>query len=123
MMEPTRANLERAIGDGGERSLQIFCSGYMPHPNPKMYKYYWRAFTLDSPWEGEKFFENTTPLSTAECVELLEKYRIEGVPCLIYSYHRPREGEIFDKNSEKWKDVSFAPSWDDDTDPEWQGHK
>jgi len=124
MMEPTRANLQRTIESNDEMtSLQIFCSGHMPHPNPRMYKYYWRVFTLDSRWEGAKFFENTVPLATAECMGLLEKYRAESVPCLIYSFHRPREDSIFDKNSKKWKDISFAPSWDDDADHEWRGHK
>lgn len=123
MMEPTKANLERAIGREGKKPAQIFCLGYMPHPNPRMYKYYWRVFTLDSPWEGSDFFKNATLLSTAEFMELREKYRIEEVPCLIYSYHRPREGAIFDRTSERWKDVSYAPSWEADADREWHGHK
>lgn len=93
------------------------------HPNPRMYKYFWRVFTLDSPWEEAEFFEKTPVLSTVQFVELMEEYRVEGVPCLVYNQSIPRDGSIFDKNSEKWKGVAFAPSWDDDVGRAWNGHK
>jgi len=123
MMQPTKMNLLSVISASEGRGTQSFCLGYMPHANPRMYKYFWRVFVMDTPWENREFFERAPILTTAQFMDLYAKYRANGVSCLIYNYHLPRHGSIFDQTSAKWEGVTFAPAWDDDPDAEWQGHK
>ncbi|SOZ17171.1 conserved hypothetical protein [Cupriavidus taiwanensis] len=123
MMQPTKKNLLSLMSANDGRETQSFCSGYLPHPNPRMYKYFWRVFAMDTPWESTEFFVRAPVLTTAHFMEMYGKCRADGVSCLIYSYHLPRHGSIFDQTSAKWEGVTFAPAWDDDQDAEWRGHK
>lgn len=95
------------------------------HPVPKFYKHYWQIFTLDSQWEGEEFLRLEPHLSTAACMQRLEQLRARGEPYMLYGSKRPRRflGMPFDPASERWRHANWAPALDDDSDPEWNGHR
>jgi hypothetical protein len=120
MMLPNKRHLRQYAGGSWVR---LICLGGPLHPQPRMYKHYWRVFTLDSQWEGREFLDKATPLSTAAYIELIRQLQSENKPCMVYGYKMPRHGSIFDPASPKWKDTVFAPAWDEDTDPVFEGHK
>jgi hypothetical protein len=95
------------------------------HPNPRFYKYYWRIFTFESPWEGPDFFERATELSTFYAMRLINKYHENRMSCLVYNRRAVRLDPVapWDLTSAKWQGWRFAPAWNDDSDPIWQGHK
>ena len=95
------------------------------HPNPRLYKYYWQVFTLDSDWEGPEFREKASPLCTSACMLKLDELTLSNSLYVLYGWKRPRRfpGMPFDPNSERWKDAQWAPALEDDSDPEWSGHR
>jgi hypothetical protein len=97
-----------------------------PRFNPRHYKFYWQVFTLTSPYEGYEFFQHAPRLCSAQYQKEMERLCAERVPALIYSFKLPRRDPAnpFDLSHPKWKDVEFAPSWDEDQDPIVEGgHK
>lgn len=93
------------------------------HPNPRFYKYTWRVWTPDSPWEGAAFFADAPLMCTAESHELETRLLAEQKHFFVYNVQRPRFGGPFDQTAPKWAQVIFAPAYDDDPDPVWKGHK
>ena len=93
------------------------------HPNPKFYKYQWQIFHHGSP-EGKMFF-STPFVCTFEAMALMDRLRDEGKGYLVYNNHVPRIGDDtpFNLEAECWVDITPAPSFEDDLDPEWRGHK
>jgi len=119
MIQPTRNNFFRTAG----KNQQVWCGSFI-HPNPKLYKYYFQVYTPDLPWEGSDFFENAPRLCAAELKTLMDQFRAERRSCFIYNVRRPRAGATpFDRSSERWRDVPFAPAWENDPDPEVDGVK
>jgi hypothetical protein len=103
----------------------IFFSCPPLHPNPRLWKYHWQIFTCDSPWEEDDFFENSIRLSTANFFSCIDQYSEIGVSCIVYNKRYPRldPQSPWDLKNKKWDNVSFHSSWEDDTDPVWNGHK
>lgn len=95
------------------------------HPVPVFYKHHWQIFTLDSPLEGCEFLEKSPRLSTAACMLRLAELRAQGVLYILYGGKRPRrfDGMPFDPQSDRWRNADWAPALEDDTDPEWNGHR
>lgn len=95
------------------------------HPNPLFYKYYWQIFTLKSEFEGNDFFNKTASMSTAACMKAMHDLDEAGELYMVYNHHKPRrfEGMPFNPNSEKWRNQEWAPAFEDDQDPEWNGFK
>lgn len=124
MTPPTKDHLLSAT-DGGTSPGVIFAGVSRMHPNPRFYKYYWRIFTFDSPWEGPDFFARTTELSTFNAMRLISQYREERISCLVYNRKEPRLDPVapWDLTSARWRGRRFAPAWDDDPDPVWDGYK
>lgn len=120
MQLPTKQHLRTF---GTQTWMQFICMGGPLHPEPRMYKHYWRVFTVDSAWEGREFLEKESPLCTADYVDLIRRLQREKKSCMVYGYKVPRQGSIFDPSAAKWSGVQFAPSWDDDTDRAFEGHK
>jgi hypothetical protein len=119
MQRPTKESLSRSDGIA-------FCAGnYDLHPNRRLYKYCWRVFTADCPWEGDELFQKAPRLSTAAFVELEHELTRLGAKAFVYNSKRPRHGHglPLDPNHPRWKNREWAPSWDDDPDLEWTGHK
>lgn len=94
--------------------------------NPKMYKYFWQVFSVECPWENDEFFEHAPHLGTADMVRTTERLLAAGHSAVLYGWKRPREGPgmPWKRDHPRWKDVVFAPAWDEDTDePSLEGHK
>jgi hypothetical protein len=119
MLLPTRKNFERHSSDG----LLYFSTGL--HPNPRLYKYLWQIWTPDSPLEGEGFLLSGPLLSTARFVEIEQRMLTTGESGFVYNRRRVRKGlgSPFDLTHPRWKVREWAPSWEDDPDPEWNEHK
>jgi hypothetical protein len=120
MRLPTRERWER-----NPPGALWFCLGYLPRTPRKFYKYTWQIWTPDFELEGHEFLRYAMRMSTAAFMARYEEMFRSNLPGWIYRHDRPREGPgtPFDRNHLKWKDVEFAPSWDDDPDPVWNGHK
>lgn len=56
---------------------------------------------------------------------LREKMLEAGEPGWVYNKQIPRFGvdTPFDHKHPRWQGVMFAPAWDYDPDPVWEGHK
>lgn len=124
MLRPTIVNFNKQTQ--GQPPCIIYASGSpAPHPNPKLYKYLWQVFTPELGLEGDAFFEQAPVLSTARYYAHIEKLIASGQSGMVYGFRRPRcgPGSPIDPLSEKWRAVEFAPSWDNDPDPIFEGHK
>jgi len=98
------------------------------HPNPRFYKYYWRVFHADSPFVGVNFFRQCERICTYEAMNLIKRLQEKGRGYIIYNVRFPRAGDDvpFDFTHNRWRGVGeliIAPQFDDDADPEYQGHK
>lgn len=120
MRLPTLANWER---DRPERLS--FCLGYLPNTPPRFYKHTWLIWTPDCELDGHDFLRDAPRMSTAAFMARYDEMSKSSLPGWIYRYDRPREGPgtPFDRSHPKWKNVEFAPAWDEDPDPVWNGHK
>lgn len=103
----------------------VFCLGWLPNTNPRFYKHEWQIWTPDCKLEGPEFLTSGPRISTAEFMARIDEMEKAKLPGWVYSYKRPRQGPgtPFDRNHPRWSGVAFAPSWDDDRDPIWNGHK
>ena len=99
--------------------------GLHMNPNPALFKYTWRLFTLESPMEGRAFLQQCPEISTAEAMTTIDRLNLEKKSVIIYNRRLPRMHSpmVFDQKSEKWADCHWACSLEDDTDSEWEGHK
>ena len=121
-LERIRASSE---GAGG---LQRYAGATFMHPNPRFFKYYWWVFWKESPVDGREFLSKSYRLSTAAAMQLLDRLRELNEPCLIYNTRHPRMDKAnvpfpFNPESERWKDTEWAPAYDEDLDPVWNGFK
>lgn len=119
MIKPTRENWERFTPNG----LVSFAQRL--HPQPRFYKYLWQVWTPTSESEGEDFFRFGPRFTTAQYVVLREGMLQAGEPGWVYNRQLLPlgAGTPFDPKHPRWQGVLFAPAWDDDSDPVWEGHK
>lgn len=123
MREPTYAALDEL-----KRRGNLF-AGYAEHlhPDPRMYKYHWSVFHAGSSVEGWGFLSEEQDLCTHAAMKLIDELKAKGEPCMVYNTKSPRKGsrlEIYvDHEHPRWKDRHWASSFDEDTDPVWNGHK
>lgn len=124
-MLPTYRNL-KARTSWWAPSVSV-CSGSLGlQGNPRFYKYYWRVFSLECPWEDDDFFKYAPLLCNADCDKEVERLLRQRRSCMLYGFKRPRRDEAnpWDMAHPKWADTEFAVSWDEDTDPIVEGgHK
>jgi hypothetical protein len=96
------------------------------HPNPRFYKYYWWIFWSESPTEGRDFLTEEHRLSIAPAMQLMNRLGEEKEPHIFINEQWPRLDPVnpFDLNHHRWSSVTnWAPSFDEDPDPEWNGHR
>ncbi len=96
------------------------------HPNPLFYKYYWWVFWEGSPCDGEKLLSKQYRMPTKRAFELMEKLKSEQQSYWLYNTRLPRLDPVnspLDPNSEKWREIEWAKSFDDDVDEEYRGFK
>jgi len=60
------------------------------HENPRLYKYYWWIFTLDSTTEGDDFLKEENMLCYADYLQKIKDIIESKQPAMIYNtkYHR-----------------------------------
>lgn len=118
MIQPTYKNLHRCLTDGADGV--IYASGLArPQGNPRLWKYYWQVFSAESPWEGDEFFRLAPQLCIADLEKEVGRLMALSQSCMIYGIRRPRADSANPWNmaNQRWKDVAFAVSYDEDTDP------
>ena len=93
--------------------------------NPRLFKYTWRLFTLESPNEGWEFLQTCPQISTAQAMRTIEHLKGEDKSVIVYNRRLPRKHSpmIFNPNSDKWSGYKWACSFEEDTDSQWEGHK
>lgn len=97
-----------------------------PEGNPRLWKYYWRVFSAECPWEDDDFFQLAPVLGNAAFEEEVGRILGLGQNCMVYSFRRPRADPAnpWDRTSPRWQDVEFAVSYDEDSDQiVWGNHK
>jgi hypothetical protein len=116
MMKPTRRAL--AMQDTGAPHV-IYASGRGPSGNPRLYKYLFRVFSPESPWESDEFFSQSPLLSVGSFYLEAGRLLNAGKSCVVYIIRRPRldPANPWDLSSPRWQGATFAPSWDEDPDP------
>ena len=104
---------------------RAYCGTSSVHPKPHYYKFYWWIFSKYSPVEGRNFLDKKYRLSTAEAMRFMDELAKEKEPCMVYNVRLPRldSKNPFNPNSSRWEGYEWAPSWDEDTDEEWNGFK
>ncbi|AIS95995.1 hypothetical protein BTHA_1287 [Burkholderia thailandensis MSMB59] len=119
MLRPTKEDFQRWSGTGF-----AFFGTYL-HPNPRWYKYIWQIWTPDSPLEGAEFFEHGPRYCTAQFHEMEKRMFEAGASGFIYNRQLPRRGldKPFDLTHPRWANREWVLAWEDDPDPEWNGHK
>jgi hypothetical protein len=119
LIRPTHENLRRLIerNDGVPRCIGQ-ASGV--HRNPRLFKYYWWVFHEGVPVEDKEFlWQPEYRLCGYDADLLMARLEREGKTCIVYNQRYPRSDprNPFDPDRWDW----FAPSIDDDEDPEWVG--
>lgn len=118
----------RFLASLAQRSPTIVYASASPSlsGHPKLYKYFWQVFSVESPWENDEFFASAPQLCTADMVQTTERLLAAGHSCVLYGWKRPRTGPgtPWKLDHPRWKDVAFAPPREDDTDEiSLGGHK
>ena len=90
------------------------------HPNPRFFKYYWWVFWNESPIEGSEFLSRPYRLTTAAAFALMDQLKKKNEPHWLYNMKVPRldASNPFDPESPYWAGIEWAPSYDEDPDPE-----
>ena len=123
MRVPNFAALEKQRQEG-DRGCHSYAQGM--HPNLLFYKYYWWVFHTDSPCDGQALLTEAYRLPTAAAFELMERLHQAREPYWLYNQQVPRwdpPTTPWDPESPCWQGVTWAPAYDQDTDPAHQGHK
>lgn len=117
MLIPTFEKLVAYNAERGPKIRNAGCSSV--HPNPRMYKYYWWIFTEHSPVEGTAFLTEPYRLSIFDFQQQLKHCKENNLSAFIYNERRYRLDPSlpFDFDKLRQEGVSFAPCFDDDTDP------
>lgn len=108
--------------------IAMFVSGSNLHPNPKLYKYYWWIYAIDSKEDNAEkvFYQDKYRLTTKEFMDEYERLNKEKISFAYVNVKYHRLGAIFnyDKLKQLNPDIEFAPKFDDDNDEiSKDGHK
>ena len=130
MINPKRITKEAAkkyLEDKGKDFTIIFVSGSNIHPNPKFYKYYWWIYSMESKKESaaDVFYKKEYRLSTKEFNYESKRLQDNKISFAYVNSKIYRLGSIFNYNKlkEKYPNIEFAPSFEDDTDEIFEDYK
>lgn len=124
----TKENAKKRLEQRGKEFMAIFVSGSNINPNPKLYKYYWWIYSMES-YENsaaEVFYTKAHRLSTKKFEEEAIRLQDNKISFAYVNTKLHRLGTIFDyeKLKEKYPDIEFAPAYEDDSDEmNEEGHK
>lgn len=127
----SRLTKERALEElkkRGKDFLIAFMSGSNLHPNPKLYKYHWWIFSLESKENSaaEVFYKDEHKLTTKEFITEYDRLCKDKISFAYVNSKSYRLGAVFnyDKLKNEFPDIEFAPKYEDDTDEMAEdGHK
>jgi hypothetical protein len=116
----TKENAKKRLEQRGKEFMVIFVSGSNINPNPKLYKYYWWIYSMES-YENsaaEVFYTKAHRLSTKKFEEESIRLQDNKISFAYVNRKLHRLGTIFDyeKLKEKYPDIEFAPAYEDDSD-------
>ena len=124
----TKENAKKRLEQRGKDFMAIFVSGSNINPNPKLYKYYWWIYSMESDENSaaEVFYTKAHRLTTKEFEEESIRLQNNKISFAYVNTKLHRLGSIFDykKLKEKYSDIEFAPSYEEDNDEIIEnGHK
>ena len=115
----TKENAKKRIEQRGKDFMAIFVSGSNINPNPKLYKYYWWIYSMESDENSaaEVFYTKAYRLSTKKFEEESIRLQDNKISFAYVNTKLHRLGTIFDyqKLKEKYPDIEFAPAYEDDS--------
>ena len=124
----TKENAKKRLEARGEDFMAIFVSGSDLHLNPKMYKYYWWIYSMESEEKSaaEVFYSKAYRLTTKEFEKESIRLQDNKISFAYVNTKLHRLGTIFDyeKLLKEFPDIEFAPAYEDDSDEmNEEGHK
>ena len=131
MWHPLRINKEWLLKrekDRDDNFLIAFISGSNINPNPKLYKYYWWIYSMESQEKSaaEVFYSKAHRLATKKFEEEAIRLQDNKISFAYVNRKLHRLGTIFDyeKLLKEFSDIEFAPAYEDDSDEmNEEGHK
>ena len=115
----TKENAKKRLEQRGKEFMVIFVSGSNINPNPKLYKYYWWIYSMESDENSaaEVFYTKAYRLSTKKFEEESIRLQDNKISFAYVNTKLHRLGTIFDyqKLKEKYPDIEFAPAYEDDS--------
>lgn len=116
----TKENILKELKKDNQSFTVVFISGTNLHPNPKMYKYYWWIYSLESKQENahEVFYKKEYELTTKEFEKEFQRLRDSKISFAYVNIKLHRLDSIFDyeKLKTNYPDIKFASSYEDDND-------
>ncbi|MGJ0321961.1 hypothetical protein [Aliarcobacter cryaerophilus] len=124
----TKENAKKRLEQRGKEFMVIFVSGSNINPNPKLYKYYWWIYSMESKEKSaaEVFYTKAYRLSTKKFEEESIRLQDNKISFAYVNRKLHRLGTIFDyeKLLKEFSDIEFAPAYEDDSDEmNEEGHK
>ena len=124
----TKENAKKRLEQRGKDFMAIFVSGSNINPNPKLYKYYWWIYSMESDENSaaEVFYTKAHRLTTKKFEEESIRLQDNKISFVYVNRKLHRLGSIFDyeKLKEKYPDMEYAPVYEDDNDEMIEnGHK
>ena len=105
----------------------LFVSGSNLHPSVTHYKYYWWIFSIESKCEtaNDVFFKRQYRLTTKQFMKKYDELISKNIPFAYLNIKQYRKGSIWNYEKIKKEDpqITFAPSYEDDTDDKWKEYK
>lgn len=124
----TKENAKKRLEQRGKDFMVIFVSGSNINPNPKLYKYYWWIYSMESKEKSaaEVFYSKAHRLTTKKFEEEAIRLQDNKISFAYVNTKLHRLGTIFDyeKLLKEFSDIEFAPAYEDDNDEMIEnGHK
>ena len=124
----TKENAKKRLEQWGKDFMAIFVSGSNINPNPKLYKYYWWIYSMESKEKSaaEVFYSKAHRLTTKKFEEEAIRLQDNKISFAYVNRKLHRLGTIFDyeKLLKEFSDIEFAPAYEDDSDEmNEEGHR
>lgn len=124
----TKENAKKRLEQRGKEFMVIFVSGSNINPNPKLYKYYWWIYSMESKEKSaaEVFYSKAHRLTTKKFEEEAIRLQDNKISFAYVNRKLHRLGTIFDyeKLLKEFSDIEFAPAYEDDSDEmNEEGHR
>lgn len=124
----TKQSAKKYLEIRNKEFIAMFVSGSNLHPNPKLYKYYWWIYAIDSKEDNAEkvFYQDKYRLTTKEFMDEYERLNKEKISFAYVNvkYHRLGASFNYDKLKQLNPDIEFALKFDDDNDEiSKDGHK